>query len=75
MIPKASGDRMLGAVVASACVACCLPLVVAAGPPVLVAGAAVAGAGATIGAIKRLQRPSGLARPQVAVDTPTRPRP
>ena len=30
MSPKASGDRILGAVVATACVACCLPLVVAA---------------------------------------------
>lgn len=50
-------DRAAMTVVAGACVACCLPLAVAAGPVVVAAGAIAAGTGAVVHAVRRSRRP------------------
>ena len=49
-------DRTAMAVVAGACVACCLPLIVAAGPVVAAPGAVAAGTGAVALVARRSKR-------------------
>jgi hypothetical protein len=62
-MPKVDGATKL--VVAGACIACCLPLIVAAGPVVAVAGAVAAGAGAAGHVVRRSRR-----KRVAAVDSP-----
>jgi hypothetical protein len=49
-------DRTTMAVVAGACVVCCLPLIVAAGPVVAAAGVVAAGTGAVAHVARRTRR-------------------
>lgn len=49
-------DRTTMAVVAGACVVCCLPLIVAAGPVVAAAGVVAAGTGAVAHVARRTKR-------------------
>ncbi len=49
-------DRMLLTVAGAACVVCCLPLIVAAGPVVAVGGAVAATAGVAAHAVRRSKR-------------------
>ena len=51
-----ASERTLLTVAGVACVACCLPLVVAAGPVVAVGGAVIATAGMTAHLVRRSKR-------------------
>jgi hypothetical protein len=57
-------DRTLLTVAGAACVACCLPLIVAAGPVVAVGGVAAATAGVAAHAVRRPKRKEIEAKPR-----------
>jgi len=57
-------DRTLLTVAGAACVVCCLPLIVAAGPVVAVGGAVAATAGVAAHAVRRSKRKQNVPGPR-----------